>query len=201
MQCPQCTHENPADAQFCNHCGGQLRSRCPGCGRANPPQSRFCNGCGQTLIAESAPLDSPDSAGHDAPVGGPASPSAGAETILVVEDREDVRELTRDILEENGYRVIEARDPNEALSIAEHHGTPINLLLTDLVMPQMSGLDLAKRLRALRPDMRVLYMSGFVTSGALTAELVKKPFKPDALAQKVREVLDVSRPRPGDRRA
>lgn len=199
MQCPRCTHENPADAQFCNHCGGQLRSRCPGCGRANPPQSRFCNGCGQTLVVEPAPPDSPDSAGPDAPVAGPASPSAGAETILVVEDRQDVRELTRDILEENGYRVIEARDPNEALAIAEHHGAPINLLLTDLVMPQMSGLDLAKRLRTLRPDMRVLYMSGFVTSGAFAAELVKKPFKPDALAQKVREVLDGPRQRPGER--
>ncbi len=200
MECPQCAHENPADAQFCNHCGSPLQARCPGCGRANPHASRFCNGCGQALVAEPPPPDAFDSASPTTPgEAATAPPPAGAKTILVVEDRQDVRELARDILQAKGYQVIEARDPNEAIAIAEQHRAPINLLLTDLVMPQMSGLDLAKRLRTLRPDIQVLYMSGFVSSGALTAELVKKPFQPDFLVQKVREALDAPQGRPRHR--
>jgi CheY-like chemotaxis protein len=197
MPCPQCARENPAEAQFCNHCGGPLRLRCADCGRSNPPESRFCNGCGRALVIASAPPGPSDPASgplaQDA-LRGPAP--AGVETILVVEDREDVRALVQEILEGHGYRVLPARDPGEALQIAEQEpGASIDLLLTDLVMPQMSGLDLAKRLRTLRPTMQVLYMSGFVQSEALTAELVTKPFKADDLAQKVREVLGASRGR------
>jgi CheY-like chemotaxis protein len=195
MQCPRCAQANPSEAQFCNHCGGPLRLRCPGCGRANPPESRFCNGCGRAL-AEAPPPGAPDAEPRPERAQGPEPQPAASKTILVVEDRDDVRALARDILEDTGYRVLEAQDPNDALRIAEQHRATIDLLLTDLVMPQMSGIDLAKRLQSLRPDIQVLYMSGFVSSGVPAGELVKKPFKADALTQKVREVLAA----PGKRR-
>jgi CheY-like chemotaxis protein len=146
------------------------------------------------LVIEPPPADQTTSAIEITPTNAPAAPPATTtETILVVEDRQEVRELAREILESNGYEVIEARDPMEALSIAAQHPAPIDLLLTDLVMPQMNGLELAKRLKSLRPEIQVLYMSGFVSSGTLTAKLVKKPFEPDTLTEKVREVLDASR--------
>jgi CheY-like chemotaxis protein len=193
MPCPQCARDNPADAQFCNHCGGGLQRRCADCGRTNPPESRFCNGCGRGLVLGPPPSEPSRLAGEPA---APGPAPAGVETILVVEDREDIRGLVLEILEAHGYRVLQARDPGEALQIAEQEpAVSIDLLLTDLVMPQMSGIDLAKRLRTLRPTIQVLYMSGFVQSEALTAELVTKPFKAEYLAQKVREVLSASRRR------
>ena len=196
MQCPRCAQANPAEAQFCNHCGAPLRLRCPGCGRANPPESRFCNGCGRA-VAEAPPPGAPDETPRPDRADTPEPQPAASRTILVVEDRDDVRALARDILEETGYQVLEAQDPNDALRIAEQHRATIDLLLTDLVMPQMSGIDLAKRLQTLRPDMQVLYMSGFVSSGVPAGELVKKPFKADALTQKVRELLEAPRKRRG----
>ncbi|MEW6209192.1 MAG: PAS domain S-box protein [Acidobacteriota bacterium] len=121
----------------------------------------------------------------------------GSETILIVEDEELVRRLTIDALEDIGYTVLEAKDGPEALRICEQHTEPIHLLLTDIVMPQMSGRDLARRVAGLRPEIKTLYMSGYtgtviVNQNLLDAEkvFIQKPFTPRSLAQKVREALD-----------
>jgi CheY-like chemotaxis protein len=126
------------------------------------------------------------------------------ETILLVEDARRVREVVREILAMNGYEVLEARHATEALELSERHRGPIHLMLTDVVMPQLSGHELARRLGPLRPEMRVLYMSGYtdddiVRHGVLGAGIafIAKPFTPDALATKVRAVL--SAPEGGSR--
>jgi PAS domain S-box-containing protein len=132
--------------------------------------------------------------------------AAGRETILLVEDARRVREVVREILEMTGYEVLEARHGAEALEISAAHDGPIHLMVTDVVMPQMSGRELAQRLAPLRPDMRVLYMSGYtddaiVRHGVLDAGIafIPKPFTPDALAAKVRQVLDAPIKAPGSR--
>jgi PAS domain S-box-containing protein len=119
------------------------------------------------------------------------------ETVLLVEDAKRVRQVVREILEMNGFEVLEARQGAEALRISARHQGPIHLMLTDVVMPEMSGRELAQRLMPLRPDMRVLYMSGYtddaiVRHGVLDAGIafIAKPFTPDGLAAKVRDVLD-----------
>ena len=121
----------------------------------------------------------------------------GAETVLVVEDEEVVREMATEILRESGYHVLEAKHANEALTLAAQYDGEIHLMLTDVVMPQMSGRDLAEQLTPLRPDMKVLYMSGYtddaiVHHGVLEegTAFIGKPFSIDALALKVRETLD-----------
>lgn len=127
------------------------------------------------------------------------------ETILVVDDEADVCELARDCLVAQGYRVLDARDGEEALRIAEGHAEPIHLLLTDVMMPRLNGVELAGRLTRQRADTKVLYMSGFAVVGAQTEQLsgpglqpgdpiLPKPFSSEALTRKVREVLD--RPAP-----
>jgi len=124
-------------------------------------------------------------------------PGRGTETILVVEDEDDVRALACEVLATYGYEVLQARTPAEALLIAERHAGSVQLLLTDVVMPGMSGRILAERLAPLRPEMKVLYMSGYtddaiVHHGTLDAgtPFIQKPFLPDALAGSVRRVLD-----------
>ena len=117
-------------------------------------------------------------------------------TILVVEDEEEVRALARDVLEMNGYAVLEALDVADATRLAETHPGPIHLLITDVVMPGASGPELARRLRARRPDLRVLCMSGYPESaeGRVEGEAgwnawLQKPFTPDVLMRKVRDCL------------
>ena len=121
----------------------------------------------------------------------------GSETVLLVEDEEVVRNLVREILEGNGYTVLEARNGAEALELGRRFKGPIHLLVTDVVMPKMSGRELADRLVTIHRETRVLYMSGY-TDGAIGqhgvldpyTEFLQKPFTFDALAQKVRKVLD-----------
>ena len=123
----------------------------------------------------------------------------GSETILLVEDAEWVRQLARQVLESAGYRVLEASSADTAIRIIEtnQNGTMIDLVLTDVIMPGMSGNDMSKQLQSTRPDLPVLYMSGYtddaiVQHGVLEPGInfIQKPFSPDALALKVRQVLD-----------
>jgi CheY-like chemotaxis protein len=127
----------------------------------------------------------------------PGHATGGSETILLVEDEHPVRALVRRCLERDGYRVLEAEGPAEALRLTTQHDGMIHLLLTDVVMPQMSGKQLAERVATLRPNTRVLYMSGYtddtVAQHGILEEgtmLIQKPFTPENLATKVREALD-----------
>jgi DNA-binding NtrC family response regulator len=121
----------------------------------------------------------------------------GHETILLVEDEDDVRELTQMVLSKRGYNVIEAHSPAEAERLAGHGGPEIHLLLTDVVMPGISGRELAKRLSERFPHLRVLFMSGYTynviaQNGTLEEGIsfLQKPFTPQLLMEKVREALD-----------
>jgi len=122
----------------------------------------------------------------------------GTETVLVVEDETPVRNLTRHVLATHGYTVLEASHGEEALAVAREHAGPIDLLVTDVVMPRMNGRELVDRLSPLRPAMRVVYISGYtddavVARGVEKAGLafLQKPFTLDALARTVRAALDV----------
>ena len=122
--------------------------------------------------------------------------ASGTETILVVEDEEGVRSLVRLALASGGYNVLETEDAENAVALCANHSGPIHLLLTDVVMPQMSGPAVAEKVRVLRPGIKVLYMSGYtddavVHHGVLTEDVpfIQKPFSPVALRRKVQEVL------------
>jgi PAS domain S-box-containing protein len=126
----------------------------------------------------------------------PAAPPRGDETILLVEDEELVRKLAHTLLEGLGYTVLEAPGGEHALEIARTHPGPIHLVLTDVVMPGMGGADLASRLHAARPGLRVLYMSGYTDDAIVRHKVLEpgtsflqKPFTPAVLARKVREAL------------
>ncbi len=129
----------------------------------------------------------------------PMTAASGSETVLLVEDDDQVRAVARGILSKSGYRVLDARNAGEALLRAEAYAGPIHLLLSDVVMPHVSGPDLAKRLAALRPTMKTLFMSGYVDDGVLRRNVVQslvayiqKPITPEILTTKVREVLDAA---------
>jgi DNA-binding NtrC family response regulator len=123
----------------------------------------------------------------------------GWETILVVEDEESLLNLVAEILRDAGYNVMSAHGPKEALRLIAEHREPVHMILTDVVMPGMSGRELADLVIAGRPGTRVLYMSGYtdnaiVHHGVLDAGVtyIQKPFTPDALIKMVREVLDAA---------
>ena len=132
------------------------------------------------------------------------------ETILLVDDEPEILALAREMLESEGYEVLDALNAEEAVRVAASHAGPIHLLLTDVVMPGASGQDLAQLLGLQRPDLRVLYMSSFaiikglrqfteVENGLdLGTPIVLKPFTLDRLMEKVHEVLAVKPPSPFD---
>jgi CheY-like chemotaxis protein len=120
----------------------------------------------------------------------------GSETVLLVEDETTVRGLIKKVLQMQGYTVLEASRGDEAVWLCEHRQGPIHLLVTDVEMPGMSGRELARRVAALQPEIRMLFMSGYtedavVGRGVLNADaaFLQKPFPPDLLARKVRELL------------
>ena len=127
---------------------------------------------------------------------GQAATGQGTETVLLVEDEDALRALLREVLESLGYRVLEAGLGAEALRIAREHRGPIHVLLTDLVMPQMTGRELADRLSCLRPDLKVLFMSGYGVGAAPRQEIpsdgayIEKPFTADAMGGAIRALLD-----------
>jgi len=137
----------------------------------------------------------------DEPVSPPAPSRAlatagGTETILVAEDAPGVRGVVHEVLKRQGYTVLASPDGKSALALAAGHSGPIHLLITDVIMPEMSGRQLADRMREIRPDVKVLFVSGYtddaiVRHGILEPGIafLQKPFSPTALARKVREVL------------
>jgi len=130
----------------------------------------------------------------------PPTPVGGSETVLVVEDQEEVRKLTKRVLEARGYTVLAARNGAEALEIVAQHVNQIHLMITDVVMPGMNGREVARLACARRSDLKVLYVSGYTGEAVLQHRLLEpgvaflqKPFTPDILARKTREVLDNSK--------
>ena len=141
-----------------------------------------------------APLDAPSRSRRA------LAPAAGEETILLVEDELVVRRLVAEILESTGYSVLQAGDGPSALELLRRHTGPLDLLVTDVVMPGMSGPDVAGAVAAMRPGTRVLYISGYTDAsvgqhGVLEPGIafLQKPFDADDLTRKVREVLDGAR--------
>jgi two-component system cell cycle sensor histidine kinase/response regulator CckA len=163
---------------------------------------------GGTVLVESAPgrgstfritfplaagvAEAPAEAGQGRTVVG------GTETILVVEDNAQIRALAVQVLQKHGYRVLEAASPADAIALTMQEGGTIDLMVTDVIMPGMSGAELAERLSTLRPGMKVLYVSGFAAGAAGRERIpddgihfLPKPFTPDALLLRGREILDM----------
>lgn len=118
-------------------------------------------------------------------------------SLLLAEDDDTVRAFLKHILENNGYRVTEACDGKEALSIVVRNSPPIDVVLTDMMMPELTGWELAQRLRELRPNLPVLFMTGYAESAILRAEvpedtdlLLQKPFRPEELLKRLQQVLE-----------
>jgi DNA-binding response OmpR family regulator len=129
-------------------------------------------------------------------------PRAAGETVLVVEDEPSIRSLACEMLQAHGYGTLDAASAEEALGLAVRHEGPIHLLLTDVVMPGISGAALAERFNTVRPGARVLLMSGYAGDDlarrgvAEDADIIPKPFTADLLVRRVREVLDRGTPLP-----
>ena len=134
----------------------------------------------------------------DEPAGTPPA-SPGHETVLLVEDEDGVRQLAHRVLSNCGYSVLEASSGREAIGVAERHSGSIDILVTDVVMPEMSGRQLADVLTGRRPGLRVLFMSGYTDDAVVRHGIIEtqraflpKPFTSSALATKVRDVLDAA---------
>jgi CheY-like chemotaxis protein len=146
------------------------------------------------------PATGPDGIGLNArtPGSGHGGVANTRGTILLVEDEECVRALARHVLQRHGYRILEARHGREALQLWEREKDDVLLMVTDMVMPEMNGSDLARRLLGQRPDLKVIFMSGYTDRDLFSSELLEqgvaflqKPFLPKALSGKVRELLRV----------
>jgi CheY-like chemotaxis protein len=136
-----------------------------------------------------------------APVQPLGQPRRGTETILLVEDEPSVRMLVRDELRKLGYRVLEAKNGIEACLLATQQAGAFQLLLTDVVMPGMAGRELAQHLSVIKPDLRTLFISGYMDDVGImagqeegTSSFLQKPFTPEVLARAVRNLLDASTP-------
>jgi CheY-like chemotaxis protein len=121
----------------------------------------------------------------------------GSETVLLVEDESSVKRMVREILAKLGYTVLDAGDGQSALDVCGAQQAPIHLLVTDVVMPGMTGPDLARAVKILRPETKVIFMSGYTENSVLANDLIEpdanflqKPFTPEEFAQRVRAVLD-----------
>jgi len=127
----------------------------------------------------------------------PSPVTTGSETVLLAEDQSSIRSVLREFLESKGYQVLEAQNGREALELAEHHPGSIDVLVTDVIMPQIRGLQLAERVIEVHPDICVIFMSGYSEDALLENQLlsqrnmtlIQKPFDPEDLAQKIRESL------------
>lgn len=127
-----------------------------------------------------------------------SSPAVGgSETVLLAEDQPSIRNVLCEFLESKGYKVLEAQNGSHALEIAEHYPGAIDVLVTDVIMPQVRGLELAQRVTELHPDICVIFMSGYSEDALLenrllpqtNTTLIQKPFDPEDLAQRIRESL------------
>jgi signal transduction histidine kinase/CheY-like chemotaxis protein len=142
-------------------------------------------------------LPAVEPAGEESTAVATSAPVRGTETILLVEDQADVRTFIREILDEHGYNVLDAARGEDAIAIAKRYLAPIHLLITDMVLPQMNGPEIVKRIRHIQPDIGVLLMSGY-TAERLDGQLdgqtpyLQKPFTPDKLLTKIREILDTA---------
>ena len=157
-------------------------------------------GCGTTFKVFLPRAEGPATTTNQRP--GVLGLTGGTETVLVVEDEESVRGFVTQVLASCGYTVLEARDGHDGKSASERHHGPIHILLTDLVMPQMSGRQLADLLAETRPQMRVLFMSGYTDEAVIrhgvqesNVAFLQKPFDPGSLTRKVRDVLDAKEAR------
>ncbi len=154
------------------------------------------------------PQPKPDSTPAPVSLDQAPTPAEGCETILLVEDDDSVRKLTQLTLAEQGYALLEACNGADALAMFEKQGEKIDLVITDVVMPQMSGPALIQRLREKQPNLKVLFLSGYndsvlVRHGVLLSELcyLPKPFTLQELLERVREILDGAKPQQGEPRA
>jgi CheY-like chemotaxis protein len=141
--------------------------------------------------------EQPQQPDQPGPAGQDTTHPGGSETILLVEDRADVRELTASTLRELGYTVLEAPGAPRALELCQDRGHTIHLLMTDVSMPGMTGIELADRVRTYQPEIKILFMSGYSDPYRLSEQLVRpgclylqKPFTPDSLAGAARDLLD-----------
>ena len=131
---------------------------------------------------------------------GPGVPGGGPKTVLIVEDDMAVRKAVRFILHKCGYRVLEAGDDVEAMDVFQGHGSMVDLLLTDVLLPGLSGLELAGKLREEQPELKVLYVSGYSQRAVVDQEVshkgsdfLRKPFSLDELQIKVQEMMEEGR--------
>jgi DNA-binding NtrC family response regulator len=121
------------------------------------------------------------------------------ETILVVEDEDDIRDMVREFLERKGYIVVAANNGNDALQVAQRYKGAIHLLLTDVVMPQVGGPELAQQIKSMRPRIKILFTSGFPDHAAInenftdqSATILQKPYPLNTLASRIRQMLDTT---------
>jgi two-component system cell cycle sensor histidine kinase/response regulator CckA len=146
--------------------------------------------------AGTQPAPAPPARAATRPAAPAPEPRPGAPTILVVDDEDDARLVAREILELAGYNVLEARDGNEGVMVADWHDGTIDLVVTDVMMPYLDGAEFGDRIRALRPETKVLYVSGYASNALVDAErqggtvaFLPKPFTADQLERRVRDLL------------